>query len=74
MKIGSFEQQALNILTPENRVARNKAETQVAESNREAARADPMQGMNIDFSKLGEAHSLDADRVAALIADPFGDE
>lgn len=78
MKIEGVDQQALNIMRGDRAAERTgekrRVEAQVAEENLEAVAADPLQSMKIDFSKLGEAHSLDADRVASLIADPFGDD
>ncbi len=68
MKIGIIEQQPFDIL-PSQIKAKLQVEKQVAVENKEAVVAQL--GMSLDFSKLGEAHKLDEDRVASLIADPF---
>jgi hypothetical protein len=79
MKIDSLEQQSLNILRPDMQA--KAAQTQAAQarehdtlSARGSAQGDQVAAPSIDFSQLGDAHTLDPDRVAALIADPFGGE
>ncbi len=68
MKIGIIEQQSFDI-SPSQLKEKFQVEKQVAAENKEAVVAQL--GMGLDFSKLGKAHTLDADRVSALIADPF---
>lgn len=72
MNIGSIDQQSLDILAPERSATRRAAAPKpVAAQPEPAAQAEL--GLGKDIAGLGEAHTLDPDRVAALIADPFGE-
>lgn len=73
MKIQGIDQQSLDILAPERAAEARKAAAPVNTQNQEAAVAQPSLSLGSDLDGLQEAHSLDADRVAALITDPFGD-
>ncbi|MDD4732970.1 MAG: hypothetical protein PHX58_13665 [Desulfovibrio sp.] len=74
MNIGSIDRLSLENLAPHK--------LQEARSNKvqlpEAAQAAPMDtvenGIGLNLEGLDKIHSLDPDRVASLIADPFGDE
>lgn len=74
MKIDSIQQQTLEILGGDKARRAEQVDRQVATANKEAAAGDRVDAAGLDFSKMEQAHTLDPERVAALIADPFGDE
>lgn len=78
MNIGTIDQQSLDVLSPDRAETRRAAAPKPAapKASSESAAEPAVQaelGLGKDIAGLGEAHTLDADRVAALIADPFGD-
>lgn len=70
MQIGNIDRLSLENLAPNKLQEARPARVEVPTA--QAAASEESFGYN--FDGLGEVHSLNADRVASLIADPFGDE
>lgn len=73
MNVSSIDKLALDLSTARVADARRKG-AEVAAPEPAAAESAAQGGLGLDLTGMEDAHSLDAARVAALIADPFGEE
>ncbi|MGE4292711.1 MAG: hypothetical protein AB7E32_10930 [Desulfovibrio sp.] len=74
MQISNIDRLSLENLAP-HKIQEARAERINAAQTTEAQQAAaPSEALGLDMENFGQVHSLDADRVASLIADPFGDE
>ncbi|MEF2146153.1 MAG: hypothetical protein V3573_11975 [Desulfovibrionaceae bacterium] len=73
MQIGTLESLSLENLSPKKNA---EAQSAVRTAPVRAAVEPEAQAesLGMDFSELDKVHSLDFDRVASLIADPFGED
>ncbi|WP_022662117.1 hypothetical protein [Paucidesulfovibrio longus] len=72
MQISNIDRLSLENLAPQKMQEARAARVAVPEEAQQSAA--PSDSLGMDLEGLGEMHSLNADRVASLIADPFGDE
>jgi hypothetical protein len=74
MQISNIDRLSLENLAPHKMQEARAARVAVPTSDETQQSAAPSDSLGLDLEGLGEMHSLNADRVASLIADPFGDE